>query len=383
MSDRLKVLTVVGTRPEIIRLAATIKRLDKYTDHVLVHTGQNYDYELNEVLFEDLGLRRPDHFLEADTTSLGSALGSILSKTERVLVQEQPDAFLVLGDTNSCISAVIAKRMKIPVFHMEAGNRSFDENVPEETNRRLVDHVADYNLVYTEHARRNLHAEGIHPSRILLTGSPMREVLDQNRDQIDASGALDRMQLAKGGYFMVSLHREENVDNPSRLSSALQSLQALRAEYGLPIVVSTHPRTRRRLASMEDSLKEGLVFHPPFGFHDYIKLQLDSKLVLSDSGTISEESSILGFPAVTMRDFIERPEALDAGAIITSGLLPHNVVAAVRLVLARQTRPEPPGEYLVSDVSDRVVSFILGTVHTHRRRLGLTDSGTSESDLHP
>lgn len=380
MTGRLKVLTVVGTRPEIIRLSATIKLLDQHTDHVLVHTGQNYDYELNEVFFEDLGLRRPDHFLEADTSSLGSALGSILTKTEAVLRDERPDAFLVLGDTNSCISAVIAKRMKIPVFHMEAGNRSFDENVPEETNRKLVDHVSDYNLVYTEHARRNLLAEGIHPSRILLTGSPMREVLDQNRAQIDASDVLTRQGLVPQGYFLVSLHREENVDNPHRLRSAIESLQALRAEYGLPVLVSTHPRTRKRLEALESEAKDGIVFHPPFGFHDYIKLQLEAKLVLSDSGTVSEESSILGFPAVTLRDFIERPEALDAGAIVTSGIHPDVVLDSVRV--ASQIRDDPraspfPEAYYITDTSTRVLRFVRSTAHSHRARLGLHEAGNN------
>lgn len=375
MTGRLKVLTVVGTRPEIIRLSATIKLLDEHTDHVLVHTGQNYDYELNEVFFEDLGLRRPDHFLEADTSSLGAALGSILAKTEKVLQEEKPDAFLVLGDTNSCISAVIAKRMKIPVFHMEAGNRSFDENVPEETNRRLVDHVSDYNLVYTEHARRNLLAEGVHPSRILLTGSPMREVLEQNREQIDASDVVERQGLEPHGYFLVSLHREENVDNPERLQSALDSLQALRADYGLPVLVSTHPRTRKRLEALDSSAKDGIIFHPPFGFHDYIKLQLEAKLVLSDSGTISEESSILGFRAVTLRDFIERPEAVDAGVIITTGLQRAEVIDAVEIVLdlsdAQVEAVEPPAEYQIADTSRRVLTFLRSAAHSHAQRVGL------------
>lgn len=375
MSDKLKVMTVVGTRPEIIRLSATIKLLDEHTDQVLVHTGQNYDYELNEVFFEDLGLRRPDHFLEADTSSLGAALGSILAKTEQVLLKERPDAFLVLGDTNSCISAVIAKRMKVPVFHMEAGNRSFDENVPEETNRRLVDHVADYNLVYTEHARRNLLAEGLHPSRTLLTGSPMREVLEQNRDQIDASDAVERMGLTCGEYFLVSLHREENVDNQARLRSAIAALQALRTRYDLPILVSTHPRTRKRIEALDDkSAVAGIIFHPPFGFHDYIKLQQSAKLVLSDSGTISEESAVLNFPAVTMRDFIERPEALDAGAIITTGLSPESVVDSARIALElfarRDCNPVPPG-YEITDTSERVLAFIRSTALSHFMRTGI------------
>ena len=374
MPGRLKVLTVVGTRPEIIRLSATIKLLDEHTDHVLVHTGQNYDYELNEVFFEDLGLRRPDHFLAADTSSLGAALGSILQRIEPVLLAEAPDAFVVLGDTNSCISALMAKRLKIPVFHMEAGNRSFDENVPEETNRRLVDHISDYNLVYTEHARRNLLGEGIHPSRILLTGSPMREVLEQNRPQIEASRVLASQGLERGGYFLVSLHREENVDNSERLRSVLGALQTLRSDYGLRVLVSTHPRTRKRLEAMESSAKDGLTFHPPFGFHDYVKLQLDAKLVLSDSGTISEESSILGFPAVTLRDFIERPEGLDAGVLVTSGTGRDAIIDSVALTLDLHSSTEPPPmpqEYAVRDVSRRVLMFIRSAAHSHHVRAGI------------
>jgi UDP-N-acetylglucosamine 2-epimerase len=371
---RLKVLTVVGTRPEIIRLAATIKRLDESTDHVLVHTGQNYDYELNEVFFEDLGLRRPDHFLAADTSSLGAVLGSVLSRVETVLLQVEPDAMVVLGDTNSCISALMARRLQIPVYHMEAGNRCFDENVPEEVNRRMVDHVADYNLVYTEHARRNLLAEGIHPSRILLTGSPMREVLEANAEAIEASDVLERQGLTAGEFFLASLHREENVDNPSRLASVLDALGQLSDDYGLPVLVSTHPRTRKRLESQPDDLKQKLRFHPPFGFNDYIKLQKSARLVLSDSGTISEESSILGFPAVTLRDSIERPEALDVGAIVTVGVEPGDIVAGVRHVMAEHERgnvPRMPTEYEIDDTSWRVTSFLLSTATRHHERAGI------------
>lgn len=374
MSARLKIVTVVGTRPEIIRLSSVIKLIDEHTELVLVHTGQNYDYELNEVFFDDLGLRAPDHFLQADTSSLGAALGTIISGTEKVLAEERPDAFLVLGDTNSCISALMAKRMKIPVFHMEAGNRSFDENVPEETNRRLVDHVSDYNLVYTEHARRNLLAEGIHSSRILLTGSPMREVLQTNAAQIDASDAVEKQGLTPQGYFLVSLHREENVDKPERLKAAIETLEALREKYDLPVLVSTHPRTRKRLEALGVQEKDGLIFHPPFGFHDYIKLQKDAKLVLSDSGTISEESSILGFPAVTMRDFIERPESQDTGAIITTGLDAGNVLDTVEIALSLfETRKESvlPADYAIADTSARVLTFIRSAAHSHYRRTGI------------
>ena len=374
MSDRLKVMTVVGTRPEIIRLAVTIKRLDTYTDHVLVHTGQNYDYELNEVFFEDLGLRKPDHFLNAETSSLGAVLGSILKRMEEVLIAEQPDAVVVLGDTNSCISAVMAKRMKIPVYHMEAGNRSFDENVPEETNRRLVDHVADYNLVYTEHARRNLLAEGIHPSRILLTGSPMREVLEGNADAIAASSILAEQGLKERGYFLVSLHREENVDNPQRLASVLEALGQLAVAYDLPVLVSTHPRTRKRLEGQSEDLKSKLVFQAPFGFNDYVHLQQAAKLVLSDSGTISEESSLLGFPAVSLRDAIERPEAIDTGVTITCGVEATSVLGAVAMTLQQFEEDGPaavPAEYNITDSSRRVVSFIRSTAATHHVRAGI------------
>ncbi|MCQ1945384.1 MULTISPECIES: non-hydrolyzing UDP-N-acetylglucosamine 2-epimerase [unclassified Arthrobacter] len=373
-SRKLKVLTVVGTRPEIIRLAATIRRLDRSTEHVLVHTGQNYDYELNEVFFEDLGLRRPDHFLAADTSSLGAVLGSILAKLETVLLQEKPDAMVVLGDTNSCISALIARRLKVPVYHMEAGNRCFDENVPEEVNRRLVDHVADYNLVYTEHARRNLLAEGIHPSRILLTGSPMREVLEANAKQIAESNILADQGLTAGEYFLVSLHREENVDNPKRLKEVLGALQHLAQNYGLPVLVSTHPRTRKRLEDQPEELKQGLRFHAPFGFNDYVQLQMSAKLVLSDSGTISEESSILGFPAVTLRDWIERPESLDSGVIITTGVETDSIVDAIEIVLDQAGTDglaDAPAEYQITDTSRRTVNFIRSTAHSHHRRAGL------------
>jgi UDP-N-acetylglucosamine 2-epimerase (non-hydrolysing) len=384
----LTVMTVVGTRPEIIRLAPTIRALDTHTKLILVHTGQNYDYELNEIFFEDLGLRRPDHFLRADTSSLGAALGSILARTEQVLAAERPDAFLVLGDTNSCISAIMAKRRQVPVFHMEAGNRSFDLNVPEETNRRIIDHVADYNLAYTEHARRNLLAEGLHPSTIIVTGSPMAEVIDQHRAKIDASDVLSRLGLTRQGYFLVSVHREENVDLPERLAAVVDCLQAVRQTWGLPVLVSTHPRTRQRLEALPGLPTDGLRFHAPFGFTDYVKLQVEAKAVLSDSGTISEESSLLGFPAVTLRDFIERPEAVDTGSIITAGIDPDSVLAGLTLVEALP-RPRPPVDYQVRDTSTRVVSFIVGTVHSHRRRQGLLGgareraTGQSVSDSSP
>ena len=372
-----KIMTIVGTRPEIIRLSRVIDRFDDTVDHVLVHTGQNYDYELNGIFFEELGIRRPDHFLEIDTSSLGRVLGETLIKTEEVLLLEHPDAVLVLGDTNSSIAAVMAKRMRIPVYHMEAGNRCFDENVPEETNRRLVDHVADFNLVYTEHARRNLLGEGLHPRRILMTGSPMREVLEHFRPLIDASDALERFGLRRGEYFLVSAHREENVDSPVRLNLLLDCLTRVHERFGLPVVVSTHPRTRKRLEAMDrDSVSGGIRWLEPFGFHDFNNLQLNAACVLSDSGTISEESAILGFPAVTLRDSIERPEALDAGTIIMTGLDSCDVEQAVALAVDQgPVNSSMPAGYEINDTSNRVVRFVLSTARRHAGWAGIRRTG--------
>ena len=373
----LKVMTVVGTRPELIRLSRVIHRLDETVHHVLVHTGQNYDYSLNEVFFRDLGIREPDHMLGVDTSSLGAVLGGTLIAAERVMLEEKPDAVLVLGDTNSCIAAVMARRLRIPVYHMEAGNRCFDENVPEETNRKLVDHVADFNLVYTEHARRNLLAEGLHPRRIIKTGSPMREVLDAYRGEILESDVLERLGLTEGGYFLVSAHREENVDHPDRLRALLDCLVAVREAYALPVFVSTHPRTRKRLESLPEWAEpEGITFSDPLGFHDYNRLQLSAACCLSDSGTIAEESTLLGFPAVTLRDSIERPEALDTGGIVMTGLDQADVVAAVGVALtAGHNRdgvgPLTPHDYLIDNSSERAVNFILSTARRHHVWAGI------------
>lgn len=371
----LKVMTVVGTRPEIIRLAAVIKRLDNTPsiEHVLVHTGQNYDYSLNQVFFDDLGLRAPDHYMGVNTSSLGNVLGGVLVGTEKVLLEEKPDAMLVLGDTNSCVATVMGKRMRIPTYHMEAGNRCFDENVPEETNRRLVDHVADFNLPYTEHARRNLLNEGLHPRRILVTGSPMREVLEEFRAQIEGSDALDRLGLTAGEYFLVSAHREENVDLPERLEKLLECLVSVRDQFGKRVVVSTHPRTRKRLEALDSDLDlSNIDFLEPFGFHDYNKLQLEAACVLSDSGTISEESSILGFPALTLRDSIERPEALDSGSIIMTGLEKHDVVRGVGIAMSDgPVSSSHPTGYEVNDTSNRVVRFIASTAGRHAQWAGI------------
>ncbi|WP_457646024.1 non-hydrolyzing UDP-N-acetylglucosamine 2-epimerase [Profundibacter sp.] len=382
-ANKLKVMTILGTRPEIIRLSRVMDRLDRYCDHIIVHTGQNWDYELNEVFFEDLGVRKPDHFLGVGGGSLGETLGGILQKTEQVLEQEKPDAVVILGDTNSAISAIMARRLKIPVYHMEAGNRSFDRNVPEETNRRLVDHIADFNLVYTEHARRHLLAEGLEHRRITLTGSPMREVLEHYRDKIEASDILAKLELERGKYFIVSLHREENVDNAARLTSLVETLNALADQYAFPVIVSTHPRTRKRLDAL------GLPLHPlvrdakPFGFHDYNHLQMNAFCAVSDSGTIAEEASILGFPAITPRDAIERPEALDVGCIIMTGLdrdtMLDSIAAITRSFAAREQSGQPhpvPADYCITNTSERVVNLLLGTARLSNRWDGIRDNRT-------
>jgi UDP-N-acetylglucosamine 2-epimerase (non-hydrolysing) len=371
----MKVMTILGTRPEIIRLSRVMARLDETPgiDHVIVHTGQNYDHELNGIFFDDLGVREPDHFLNVSRESLGKAYGDILAKTEDVLQAERPNAVLILGDTNSAISAIIAKRMHIPVFHMEAGNRSHDENVPEEVNRKIVDHIADFNLVYTEHARRNLLAEGLQARRIHLTGSPLREVLDHQHGKIAASSASEDLDLEKGKFFLVSMHREENVDVASRLGSLVSTLERLEAEYGWPVVVSLHPRTRKRMEDFGLSLPPSLIVHPPFGFSDYCRLQRDAACVLSDSGTISEEASMLGFRAVTIRDSMERPEALEAGVIMLTGVTAEETLRSVGIAMSMDPLP-PPFEYTIEDCSARTVALIAGLTGRHRAWAGLHPS---------
>jgi UDP-N-acetylglucosamine 2-epimerase (non-hydrolysing) len=369
-----KVLTFAGTRPELIRLSRVIDRLAATLDHKLVHTGQNWDPRLRDVFFAELGLPEPDHQFAVDSSTLGRALAGILVNAEKAIAAERPDAVLVLGDTNSCIAALMARRMRVPVYHMEAGNRCFDLNVPEETNRSLIDHVADFNLVYTEHARRNLLAEGIHPRRILLTGSPMREVLDHHRASIAASDVLRRLGVRSGEYFAASAHREENVDDPDRLLSLIACLRAVNDRWGVPVLVSTHPRTRKRIQDLVADVElDGVAFCEPFGFFDYVRLQQEARCTLSDSGTVSEESAILGFPAVTLRDSIERPESLDAGSIVATGLDPAGVVEAVATVIAQHSR-EPVGcaaEYEIGDTSRRVANFILSTVRRHHEWAGI------------
>jgi UDP-N-acetylglucosamine 2-epimerase (non-hydrolysing) len=368
------VMTFAGTRPELIRLSEVVRRLSRTVEHVLVHTGQNHDPLLREVFFADLSLPRPDRQLAIDTSTLGRALGGILTGAEEAITAHRPDAVLVLGDTNSCLAALIARRMRVPVYHMEAGNRCFDLNVPEETNRALVDHVSDFHLVYTEHARRNLLAEGIHPRRILLTGSPMREVIDRHRAAVDGSTVLDRVGLAPQGYFLASAHREENVDDPGRLTRLLDCLRAVRDRWRLPVLVSTHPRTRKRLSLLaSDAALAGITFHEPFGFLDYVRLQRDARCVLSDSGTVSEESAILGFPAVTLREAIERQESLDAGSIVVTGLEPAGVCEAVAATLDQAATEGVPcaPEYRITDTSRRVVNYLLSTVRRHHEWAGV------------
>ena len=376
----LKVVTVLGTRPEIIRLSRVMALLDEHLDHVIVHTGQNYDYELNEIFFKELGIRRPDHFLEVDTSSLGSVLGETIAKSEKVFKDENPDAVLILGDTNSSLSGIMAKRMKIPVYHMEAGNRCFDPNVPEEINRRIIDHVADFNLVYTEHARRHLLAEGLPHRRIHLTGSPMYEVLKHYEEKIDASRILEELGLKPGEYFLVSTHREENVDNSENLSKILETLNALAEKYGYPVIVSTHPRTSKRLQALNKEASPLIRLHKPFGYPDYVHLQKHAFCTLSDSGTISEESAIIGFPAINLREATERPEALDAGTITLTGLEPQTVLEAIEA--SRQSiehqKPVLPPEYQVPDVSWRVLKLIMGTAKLSNKWAGVRKNDLSQ-----
>ena len=368
---KLKVVTIVGTRPEIIRLSRLIPKLDNYTDHILVHTGQNYDRQLNEVFFEDLELRQPDYFLNVDTTSVGTVMGDTLRKSEEVFLEEKPDAVMILGDTNSAIAAVVAERMSIPVYHMEAGNRSFDRNVPEELNRKMVDHVATFNLPYNDFSMRNLLAEGVHPRFIHKTGSPIREVYEYFKEKILESKVVERLNLARGEYFLVSLHRQENVDDPQRLLASLEVLEAIRDQFRLPIIVSTHPRTRLRLESLAKTELLGIQFHEPFGYLDYNKLQLDAKCVISDSGTISEEAAIMNFRAVTLRDSMERPEALQTGTITMIGLGSQTTSLALKHALERSAIDAYPEGYEVADFSHKVLSFLLSSAPLAQKWKGM------------
>lgn len=360
----LKVMTIVGTRPELIKMSRVIAEFDRHTHHLLVHTGQNYDYELNQLFFEDLNIRKPDHFLEAVGDNAAQTIARVIEKSDEVMDLEKPDAVMLYGDTNSCLAVISAKRRKIPVFHMEAGNRCFDQRVPEELNRKVLDHLSDFNLVLTEHARRYLLAEGVRPETIIKTGSHMREVLDYYMPKIHASDVLERMGLDSGHYFIVSAHREENVDTPENLQDLLETLKALAVEYDIPVIVSTHPRTKKRLDALSLAKIDGRIqFLKPFGFCDYVKLQMNALCVVSDSGTITEEGSLLNLPAVTIRNAHERPEGMDVGTLIMTGLKKTRVLDAVRITIAQHERGErvmaPVEDYEAQSVSKKVLRIVL------------------------
>jgi UDP-N-acetylglucosamine 2-epimerase len=367
---RLKVMTIVGTRPEIIKLSRVIAELEQHADHVLVHSGQNFDYELNEIFFKEMEIKRPDYFLEAVGQNAAETIGLVIAKSDAVLAKERPDAVLIYGDTNTCLAAISAKRRKIPVFHMEAGNRCFDQRVPEEINRKILDHISDINMPLTEHARRYLLAEGLRPETVIKTGSTMKEVLQYYRGGIERSDVLDRLNLQRRGYFLVSAHREENVDAPWQLKALLDTLNGLAEEHGKQVIVSVHPRTRQRLAALEQ--ESSVQLHPlihcskPFGFFDYVKLQTQAACVLSDSGTLTEESSILNFPAVMLRNAHERPEGMDEGTLVMSGLRRDQVLPAVRLVMQQFSEQQRVfklvDDYDADQVSKKVVRIIYSYV---------------------
>ena len=366
MSNKYKVVTILGTRPEIIRLSETIKACDQYFEHILVHTGQNYDYELNQIFFEDLNLRAPDYYLESAGEDLGETIGNVIAKSYKLLNELKPDALLILGDTNSALAAISAKRLKIPVFHMEAGNRCWDWNVPEMVNRTIVDHIADVNLPYTENSRRYLLSEGMDGKTIFVTGSPMHEVISKNIERIKNSDVLTRLNLEKGKFIIVSAHREENIDIEDNFVELINSINEIAEKYQVPVIYSTHPRTRKFIE------KRKIIFHPlvqnvkPLGFLDYVKLQANALLVLSDSGTLTEESAILGFPGVLIRTSTERPEGLDAGTIVVGGIKSRDVLSAAELAInISKERPisKLPIDYETTDVSTKVVKVIQGYIH--------------------
>ena len=356
---KLKLATIIGTRPEIIRLSQIIKLADKVFDHVLIHTGQNYDYELNEIFFEELGIRKPDHFLGVAGQNLGKTMGNIISLSFDIFLKEKPDALLVLGDTNSVLSTISAKRLKIPIFHMEAGNRCFDQNVPEEINRKISDHISDVNLAYNEHSRRYLIAEGFRKDHIFVTGTPLFEVIEANKVKIQSSDILERLKLQKDNYFVVSSHREENLDLGDNFENLIESLNAVAERYQVPLIFSTHPRTKIQLERKYLKLHPLIKNYPPFGFIDYVHLQKNSKCVLSDSGTISEESAMLGFNAISLRTSTERPESVDSGTILLGGIKKNEVLNNIDLMLNTHFQSKQiPVEYSILDVSTKIVRCI-------------------------
>lgn len=360
----LKVMTIVGTRPEIIKLSCVMHELDKYTEHIIVHTGQNFDFELNEIFFQELGIRKPDYFLNAAGDNAVQTIANVVEKSDKLMGEVRPDAVLLYGDTNSCLSVLSAKRRKIPIFHMEAGNRCFDQRVPEEINRKIVDHLSDINMPLSEHARKYLLAEGIRPETIIKTGSPMTEVLAYHKEAIEQNDILTKERLTPGEYFIVSTHREENVDSPENFQNLLDSLQAITAKYGKKVIVSTHPRTRKKLESIGFANTNPLIeFMKPFGFFEYIKLQQQAFCVISDSGTVTEESSILHFPAITIRQAHERPEGMDEGVLIMTGLNKDRIIDSIDVVTSQfKENPmviNPIPDYAPENVSKKVVRIIL------------------------
>ena len=373
MNKKIKVMTIVGTRPEIIRLSRVLSKLDEYTGHTLVHTGQNYDYELNEIFFKELDIKKPDYFLDAAGENVATTIGNIISKIDPILEEVNPDAILVLGDTNSCLSVIPAKRRHIPIFHMEAGNRCFDQRVPEETNRKIVDHIADINLTYSDIAREYLLREGIPPDQIIKTGSPMFEVLQHFKGKIETSNVLDRLQLKKNGYIVVSVHREENIEPDSQFNNFVNILNKLPSEYDKKIIVSTHPRTRNRINKEGITFNDSVQLLKPLGFMDYINLQKNAFIVLSDSGTISEESSILQFPALNLREAHERPEAMEEASVIMTGLDYTRVLQGVELLIKQEYSNDCViklvNDYSMPNVSDKVVRIILSYTDYINRKI--------------
>lgn len=361
MTGRPRVMTIVGTRPELIKLSLVIKALDQATDHILVHTGQNFDYELNEVFFKELEIRKPNYFLGCAKPSAVETIASVLVEVDRTLEIEKPDAVLIYGDTNTALAVIPAKKRQVPVFHMEAGNRCFDQRVPEELNRKMVDHLSDVNMTITEHARRYLLAEGLPPDRVFKIGSNMPEVLKKFSTQIESSDALSKLGLTKNQYFLVSTHREENVDRPERLTEIVEALRFLQKKYSVPVIISTHPRTRKKLDAFDIDQKD-LQFMKPLGFFDYIKLQKNAKCVISDSGTITEEAAILKFPAVTLRDAHERPEGTDVGVLIKAPIQRAAIVNAVDVTVARNLSRDSVEDYSFLHVADTVVAIILSNI---------------------
>jgi len=370
--DKIKLMTLVGTRPEIIKLSEVIKKCDTYFNHILVHTGQNYDYKLNEIFFKDLGLRNPDHYLGVVGDDLGETIGNVIAKSYKIMQEEKPDAILILGDTNSALAAISAKRLKIPIFHMEAGNRCFDENLPEEINRRIVDHISDINLPYTEHARRYLFSEGIKKESVFVTGSPMAEVISVNKEKIESSNVLDELKIEKGKYILLSAHREENIDNETNFSELMNAVNSMAVKYNLPVIYSMHPRSRKYITERNFKFNELIRPLEPFGFSDYISLQKNALCVVSDSGTLAEESSLLNFPSVSIRTSTERPEVLDKGSFIIGSISEKSLLQAVDMAIMMSDNNEESvvaTDYLDTNVSIKVVKIVQSYIDIINRKV--------------